>query len=49
VKATRKLDTRTKGIDAAMRRAAKADASRAGATGTKPYFMRNGKLVTETP
>jgi hypothetical protein len=49
VKSTRKLDARTKGINAAMRRAAKAAANRARATGTKLYFMRDGKLVAENP
>ena len=44
-----KLDARTKGINAAMRRAAKAAADRARATGTKLYYKRNGKLVAETP
>lgn len=43
------LDARTKGINAAMRRAAKAAASRARATGTKLYYVRDGKLVTEAP
>jgi hypothetical protein len=43
------LDARTKGINAAMRRAAKAAANRARATGTKVYVMRNGKIVAETP
>ena len=36
-----KLDARTKGINAAFRRAR--------AAGTKLYFVRNGKLVAETP
>jgi hypothetical protein len=44
-----KLDARTKGINAAFRRAAKVAAARARAAGTKLYFMRNGKLVAETP
>ena len=43
------LDTRTKAINAAMRRAAKAAADRARATGTKLYFVRNGKVVAESP
>jgi hypothetical protein len=47
--ATRKLDVRTKGINAAMRRAAKAAATRARAAGTKLYYVRNGKLVAESP
>ena len=34
---------------AAMRRAAKAAADRARATGTKLYYKRDGKLVAETP
>jgi len=48
-RATRKLDARTEGINTAMRRAAKVAANRARATGTKLYFMRDGKLVAETP
>lgn len=44
-----KLDARTRGINAAMRRAAKAAAARAKATGTKLYYKRDGKLVAETP
>jgi hypothetical protein len=47
--ATGKLDARTKGNNAAMRSAAKSAADRARATGTKLYFVRNGKLVAETP
>jgi hypothetical protein len=43
------LDARTKGIKAAMRRAAKAAAERARAAGTKLYVVRNGKIVAETP
>jgi hypothetical protein len=43
------LDSRTKAINAAMRRAAKAAATRARAAGTKLYVMRNGKLVAESP
>lgn len=43
------LDTRTKAINAAMRRAAKTAAIRARAAGTKLYVMRNGKIVAETP
>ena len=43
------LDARTKGINAAMRRAAKVAAARARAAGTKLYVLRNGKLVAETP
>jgi hypothetical protein len=39
----------TKTINAAMRRAAKAAAARARASGTKLYVMRNGKVVAETP
>lgn len=46
---TTKLDARTKAINAAMRRAAKSAAARARATGTKLYYVRNGKLVAETP
>lgn len=45
----RKLDARTKGINAAMRRAAKAAEVRARATGTKLYYVRNGRLVVESP
>lgn len=45
--ATLKLDARTKAINAAMRRAAKAAAARARATGTKIYYKRDGKLVAE--
>lgn len=47
--ATSKLDARTKGINAAMRRAAKAAAARARATGTKLYYVRDGKVVAENP
>lgn len=47
--APRKLDARTKGINAAMRRATKAAAARARAAGTKLYFVRNGKVVAEAP
>lgn len=47
--ASLKLDARTRGINAAMRRAAKVAAARARAAGTKLYYMRNGKLVAETP
>jgi hypothetical protein len=39
----------TKSINAAMRRAAKAAATRARSAGTKLYVMRKGKLVAETP
>ncbi|MEO6993371.1 MAG: hypothetical protein ABI273_07065 [Lacunisphaera sp.] len=46
---TSKLDARTKGINAAMRRAAKAAAARARATGTKLYYVRDGKVVAENP
>jgi hypothetical protein len=44
---TRTLDARTKGINAAMRRATKVAAARACAFGTKLYFMRDGKIVAE--
>jgi hypothetical protein len=44
-----KLDARTRGINAAMRRAAKAAATRARAAGTKLYYKRRGKLVAESP
>jgi len=44
-----KLDARTKGINAAFRRATKVAAVRARSAGTKLYFVRNGKLVAETP
>jgi Arc/MetJ family transcription regulator len=43
------LDSRTKAVNAAMRRAAKTAASRARAAGTKLHVMRNGKLVSEKP
>jgi hypothetical protein len=43
------LDTRTKGINAAMRRAAKTAALRARSAGTKLYVIRAGKLVAQTP
>ena len=43
------LDARTKGINAAMRRAGKAAAARARAAGTKLYVIRKGKIVAETP
>jgi hypothetical protein len=47
--ASPKLDARTRGINAAMRRAAKVAASRARAAGTKLYYKRDGKLVAESP
>lgn len=43
------LDPRTKAINVAMRRAAKAAAARARSAGTKLYVIRKGKLVAETP
>jgi len=43
------LDARTKGINAAMRRAAKVAAARAREAGTKLWFMRDGKIVGENP
>jgi hypothetical protein len=43
------LDARTRGINAAMRRAAKTAATRARAAGTKLYVMRKGKIVAEAP
>jgi hypothetical protein len=46
---TQALDPRTKAINAAMKRAAKAAAARARTAGTKLYFMRNGKVVAEKP
>ncbi len=46
---TRTLDARTKAINAAMRRAAKAAAVRARAAGTKLYVLRDGKVVAESP
>jgi hypothetical protein len=46
---TSPLDARTKGINAAMRRAGKAAAARARATGTKLYIVRNGKIIAESP
>jgi hypothetical protein len=47
--ATVKLDARTRGINAAFRRAAKVAAVRARAAGTKLYYKRDGKLVAATP
>lgn len=47
--AARKLDARTKAINAAMRRAAKVAAARARSTGTKLYYKRDGKIVAESP
>lgn len=47
--ASAKLDARTKGINAAFRRAARVAAVRARAAGTKLYYKRNGKLVAENP
>ncbi|MDB6115345.1 MAG: hypothetical protein JWQ62_2290 [Lacunisphaera sp.] len=44
-----KLDARTRGINAAFRRAAKVAAVRARAAGTKLYYKRDGKLVAESP
>lgn len=44
-----KLDARTKAINAAMRRAGKAAASRARIAGTKLYTMRAGRIIAETP
>ena len=49
MKSTTKLDARTRGINAAMRRVAKTVTARARAAGTKIYYRRNGKLVAETP
>ena len=46
---TAKLDARTRGINAAFRRAAKVAAKRARAAGTKLYYKRDGKLVAEAP
>ena len=46
---THKLDARTKGINAAMRRAAKAAVIKARIHGTKLYVMRNGKIVALDP
>ena len=43
------LDTRTKAINAAMRRASKVAAARARTAGTKLYVIRNGKVVAEKP
>jgi hypothetical protein len=48
-KPSAKLDARTRGINAAMRRAAKVAITRARAAGTKLYYKRDGKLVVETP
>jgi hypothetical protein len=45
----RPLDSRTKAINAAMRRAAKAAARRARVAGTKLYVMRNGRVAAEIP
>ncbi len=47
--ATSQLDARTKGINAAMRRAAKSAAARARATGPKLSFVRYGKLIVQSP
>jgi hypothetical protein len=44
-----KLDARTRDINAAMRRGAKAAAARARAAGTKLYYKRDSKLVAESP
>lgn len=46
---SRKLDARTKAINAAMRRAAKVAATRARAAGTKLYVLHDGKVVAESP
>ena len=43
------LDARTKGINAAMRRAAKVATACARTAGTKLWFMRDGKIVGENP
>lgn len=43
------LDARTKGINAAMRRAAKVAAARARAAGTKLWIMRDGRIVGVNP
>lgn len=45
----RPVAARTKAINAAMRRTAKAAATRARAAGTKLSVMRAGKIVAETP
>lgn len=46
---SRPLDARTKAMLAAMRRAAKTARATARATGTKLCYMRDGKIVAETP
>ena len=47
--ASTKLDARTRGINAAFRRAAKVAATRARAAGTKLYNKRDRKLVAKSP
>jgi hypothetical protein len=46
---TKRLDPRTKAINAAMRRAARTAARRARHTGGKLYVMRGGRVVAEAP
>lgn len=46
---TRPLDPRTKGINAAMRRAFKSAVRTARLHGTKIVVMRNGKIVHLNP
>ena len=46
---TKRLDARTKAINAAMRRAARAAALRARHAGGKLYVKRAGRVVAETP
>jgi hypothetical protein len=46
---TKRLDPRTKAINAAMRRAARAAANRARLARGKLYVMRAGRVVAETP
>lgn len=45
----RKLDARTKGINAAMRRVARRVALEARRYGTKIYVTRNGKIIALDP
>lgn len=47
--AARNLDSRTKAMLAAMRRAAKTARITARTTGTKVCYMRAGKIVAESP
>ncbi len=46
---TTTLSARTRGINAAMKRAAQTAATRAKAAGTRLYHIRDGKIIAERP